>query len=193
MKLIFENFRNAINEGYIPAAPGVVKNVKFVTPPMFAVNELFIVAEFIIHSGERMKFGFYTTSSTNHPDQTYEGEWVPCLGIGAHSGGGVIEGLPWFIKIKGKIVRSKSVLAAVSRQLGNMFPRDKQIEIKDKAKEELTIKSREGRGKPGGRTAAREALDQKNIDAVNAAFKRHGVYNPTSLVPMTPDGKFKIS
>ena len=188
MKLIFENFRNAINEEYTPTAPGVVKNVKFVTPPMYSLEYLFIVAEFTIHSGERMKFGFYTTSSTNHPDQTYEGEWIPCYGVLMKP-----SGEPWVIKVQGKIVRSNSVLAAVSRQLGKMFPPDKQKEIKYKQKREIVIKSREGRDKPGGRNAALEALKQKNIDAVNAAFKRHDVYNPKSIVPMTPDGKFKIS
>ena len=192
MKLIFENFRNAINEEYIPSAPPIVKNVRLATPPLYAINYLFIVVSFTIYSGETMKFGFYTTSSTNHPDQTFEGEWIPCLGIGEHSGG-IYKGLPWVVKIQGKLVSPNSVLASVSKEIGKKYPPDKQREIKRQRKRAMTAKSRAGRGKPGGRQAAMEELQQRQIDIVNQAFKNNDVYSKTSLVPMTPNGGLKIS
>ena len=192
MKPIIENWNNFLNEKYIPSAPPIVKNVRVITPPLFALEYLFVVASFTIYSGETMKFGFYTTSSTNHPDQTFEGEWIPCLGIGEHSGG-IYKGLPWVIKIEGKIVSPNSVLASVSKEIGKKYPPDRQKEIKRQRKGVMNAKSKAGRGKPGGRFKALESLKQRQIDIVNQAFKNNDVYSKTSLVPMTPNGRLKIS
>ena len=178
MKLLFENWREYLKEEETEdLAVELVGDIMYYGAETPEPGRLFVVVEFEVPWwGERMKYGFYTTSaeSMGGDSKLPAGSWVPAKYI---RDDGVIQ------KIENKYPRPGFLLADVAEDLYKTIPPEKQDELKREAKRRKMKAYRAT--EPAKRSEFDQAWIANEIKTINDAFKEHKVYDIKTKDPYT--------
>ena len=178
MKLLLENWREYLKEEETEdLAVELVGDIMYYGAETPEPGRLFVVVEFEVPWwGERMKYGFYTTSAESMGGESKlpAGSWVPAKYI---RDDGVIQ------KIENKYPRPKFLLADVAKELYKMIPPEKQDELKREAKRRKIKASRAI--EPAKKSEFEQAWIANEIKTINDAFKEHKVYDIKTKDPYT--------
>ena len=178
MKLLIENWREYLNEEEVEDLDvEVISDIMYYGAETPEPGRLFVVVEFEVPWwGERMKYGFYTTSAESMGGESKlpAGSWVPAKYI---KDDGVIQ------KIENKYPRPGFLLADVAEDLYKMISPEKQDELK------RTAKRNKMKAYRATDSTKRSEFDQtwiaNEIKTINDAFKNHKVYNIKTEDPYT--------
>ena len=182
MKHLLESWQEYINEEEVEDLDvKVISDIMYYGAETPEPGRLFVVVEFEVPWwGERMKYGFYTTSAESMGGESKlpAGSWVPAKYIGND---GVIQ------KIENKYPRPGFLLANVAENLYKMIPPNKQDKFKRQAKRTKMKAYRTT--EPEKRGQFDQTWIANEIETINNTFKKHNVYNIKTKDPYTVRAK----